>query len=103
MELISKRFLPKAAGHKLTCPNSRCVQAVKSSKPKRGKSKSSKKKVKKVEKEVDILSPAAMLNAYYICNNAAACLEFRGFAWPGSPRKRGKKGKKRAAGKQRTS
>ncbi|KFV98141.1 Small lysine-rich protein 1, partial [Fulmarus glacialis] len=67
----------------------------KSSKPKRGKGKSSKKKAKKVvkEKEVDILSPAAMLNAYYICHNAAACLEFRGFPWPGAPKKKGKKGK----------
>ena len=69
------------------------LQAVKSSKPKRGKGKSSKKKAKKVVKEVDILSPAAMLNAYYICHNAPACLEFRGFSWPGSPKKKGKKRK----------
>ncbi|KAM6419509.1 small lysine-rich protein 1 isoform 2-T2 [Pluvialis apricaria] len=102
MELISKRFLPKAAGRKLTSPNSCCVQAVKSSKPKRGKGKSSKKKAKKVVKEVDILSPAAMLNAYYICHNAPACLEFRGFPWPGSPKKKGKKGKNRVAEKPRT-
>ncbi|XP_037244233.1 small lysine-rich protein 1 isoform X1 [Falco rusticolus] len=68
-------------------------QAVKSSKPKRGKGKSSKKKGKKMAKEVDILSPAAMLNAYYICHNAPACLAFRGFPWPGSPKKKGKKGK----------
>ncbi|XP_040450827.1 small lysine-rich protein 1 isoform X1 [Falco naumanni] len=66
--------------------------AVKSSKPKRGKGKSSKKKRKKMAKEVDILSPAAMLNAYYICHNAPACLAFRGFPWPGSPKKKGKKG-----------
>ncbi|KAG5267104.1 hypothetical protein AALO_G00218040 [Alosa alosa] len=29
--------------------------------------------------EVDILSPAAMKNAYYISHNAMDCLEFRGF------------------------
>ncbi|CAN0019193.1 unnamed protein product [Bubo scandiacus] len=67
--------------------------AAKSRKPKRGKGKSSKKKAKKVVKEVDILSPAAMLNAYYICHNAPAFLEFRGFPWPGSPKKKGKKRK----------
>ncbi|KAM6419508.1 small lysine-rich protein 1 isoform 1-T1 [Pluvialis apricaria] len=78
------------------------LSAVKSSKPKRGKGKSSKKKAKKVVKEVDILSPAAMLNAYYICHNAPACLEFRGFPWPGSPKKKGKKGKNRVAEKPRT-
>ncbi|XP_074023877.1 small lysine-rich protein 1 [Numenius arquata] len=81
------------------CCEERPGRAVKSSKRKRGKGKSSEKKAKKVEKEVDILSPAAMLNAYYICHNAAACLEFRGFTWPGSPKKKGKKGKKRVAGK----
>ncbi|XP_074757748.1 small lysine-rich protein 1 isoform X1 [Athene noctua] len=74
------------------------TQAAKSRKPKRGKGKGSKKKAKKVVKEVDLLSPAAMLNAYYICHNAPAFLEFRGFPWPGSPRKKGKKRK----GMQRT-
>ncbi|XP_028940524.1 small lysine-rich protein 1, partial [Antrostomus carolinensis] len=67
--------------------------AAKSSKPKRGKGKGTKKKGKKVAKEVDILSPAAMLNAYYICHNAPACLESRGFSWPGSTKKKGKKRK----------
>ncbi|KFV52813.1 Small lysine-rich protein 1, partial [Tyto alba] len=65
----------------------------KSRKPKGGKGKISKKKAKKVVKEVDILSPAAMLNAYYICHNAPAFLEFRGFPWPGSTKKKGKKRK----------
>nr|XP_027317537.1 small lysine-rich protein 1 [Anas platyrhynchos]XP_027317542.1 small lysine-rich protein 1 [Anas platyrhynchos]XP_027317549.1 small lysine-rich protein 1 [Anas platyrhynchos]XP_027317558.1 small lysine-rich protein 1 [Anas platyrhynchos]XP_027317564.1 small lysine-rich protein 1 [Anas platyrhynchos]XP_038043063.1 small lysine-rich protein 1 [Anas platyrhynchos] len=65
--------------------------AGKSSKPKRAKGKSSKKKGKKAVKDVDILSPAAMLNAYYVCHNAPACLELRGFPWPGSPKKKGKK------------
>lgn len=67
--------------------------AGKSSKPKRGKGKSSKKKTKKVVKDVDILSPAAMLNAHYICHNVPACLELRGFPWPGSPKKKGKRRK----------
>ncbi|KAM8820178.1 small lysine-rich protein 1 [Eudromia elegans] len=69
------------------------AMVVKGSKPKRGKGKGSKKKTKKVTKEVDVLSPAAMLNAYYVCHNAPACLELRGFSWPGSPKKKGKKGK----------
>ncbi|KFO85284.1 Small lysine-rich protein 1, partial [Buceros rhinoceros silvestris] len=68
-------------------------QAAKGSKPKRGKGKAPKKNVKQVVKAVDVLSPAAMLNAYYICHNAAACLAFRGFPWPGSPKKKGKKRK----------
>ncbi|OXB69791.1 UNVERIFIED_CONTAM: hypothetical protein H355_005187 [Colinus virginianus] len=67
--------------------------AGKSSKPKRGKGKSPQKKVKKVVKDVDILSPDAMLNANYICHNVPACLEFRGFPWPGSPKKKGKRRK----------
>ncbi|KFQ25085.1 Small lysine-rich protein 1, partial [Mesitornis unicolor] len=62
----------------------------KSKKPKRCNDKGSKKKEEK--EEVDILSPGAMLNAYYVCHNAAACLEIRGFPWPGSSKKK-KKGK----------
>ncbi|XP_016853499.2 small lysine-rich protein 1 [Anolis carolinensis] len=57
------------------------------------KGKGKGKKGKKGAVEVDILSPAAMLNLYYIAHNAAAGLEFRGFPWPGSPKR--KKGKKR--------
>ncbi|XP_063164163.1 small lysine-rich protein 1 [Candoia aspera] len=56
----------------------------------KGKGKSGKKS-KKAAVEVDILSPTAMLNLYYIAHNAAACLEFRGFPWPGSLKKKGKK------------
>ncbi|CAM2098725.1 unnamed protein product [Caretta caretta] len=67
--------------------------AGKGGKSTRSKSKGSPKKTKKPVSEVDILSPAAMLNAYYISHNAAACLEFRGFNWPDSPKKKGKKGK----------
>ncbi|XP_056604986.1 small lysine-rich protein 1 [Triplophysa dalaica] len=44
---------------------------------------------------VDILSPAAMENIYYISHNAVDCLEFRGFGWPRTSRKNSKKGKKR--------
>ncbi|XP_026545009.1 small lysine-rich protein 1 [Notechis scutatus] len=58
----------------------------------KGKGKGGKKS-KKAVVEVDILSPAAMLNLYYIAHNAAACLEFRGFPWPGSLKKKGKKKK----------
>ncbi|XP_039251458.2 uncharacterized protein LOC120328934 isoform X2 [Styela clava] len=45
--------------------------------------------------EIDILSQAAMENAYFICHNAVDCLEKRGFSWPaGGGKKGGKKGKK---------
>ncbi|XP_069317765.1 small lysine-rich protein 1 [Eulemur rufifrons] len=53
----------------------------------RGKSRGRKQK----KPDVDILSPAAMLNLYYIAHNAADCLYLRGFQWPGAPK--GKKGK----------
>lgn len=46
---------------------------------------------KQKKPEVDILSPAAMLNLYYIAHNVADCLRMRGFRWPGAPKaKRGK-------------
>ncbi|XP_077196522.1 small lysine-rich protein 1 [Paroedura picta] len=61
----------------------------------KGKGKGKGKKSKKAAAEVDILSPAAMLNAYYIAHNAAACLEFRGFPWSGSLKKKGKAGKRK--------
>ncbi|XP_073520606.1 small lysine-rich protein 1 [Phyllobates terribilis] len=63
-----------------------------SSKSRKGKKS---KKSKQPKPEVDILSPAAMLNAYYISHNAVDCLEFRGFSWSGAPKKKGKKGKKK--------
>ncbi|XP_040271683.1 small lysine-rich protein 1 [Bufo bufo] len=59
----------------------------------KGKKSKKSKKSKEPKPEVDILSPAAMLNAYYISHNAVDCLEFRGFGWSGAPKKKGKKGK----------
>lgn len=61
----------------------------------KAKGKGKGKKSKKSPAEVDILSPAAMLNVYYIAHNAAACLEFRGFPWSGSPKKKGKGAKRK--------
>lgn len=49
---------------------------------------------------VDILSPAAMENAYYISHNAVDCLEFRGFGWPQAPKKKGKGVKKKQKSKK---
>uniref|UniRef100_A0A8C1EB89 Small lysine rich protein 1 n=2 Tax=Cyprinus carpio TaxID=7962 RepID=A0A8C1EB89_CYPCA len=49
--------------------------------------------------DVDILSPAAMENVYYISHNAVDCLEFRGFGWTGATKKKGKKGKKQKSKK----
>ncbi|EHB08646.1 hypothetical protein GW7_16789 [Heterocephalus glaber] len=60
-------------------------------KGKRGKGLGKPRGKKQKKPEVDILSPAAMLNLYYIAHNAADCLQLRGFRWPGAPR--GKRGK----------
>lgn len=66
------------------------------------KKRSSKKRsvsAKSTKTDVDILSPAAMENIYYISHNAVDCLEFRGFGWPGATKKKGKKGKKQKSKK----
>ncbi|XP_053364499.1 small lysine-rich protein 1 [Clarias gariepinus] len=43
---------------------------------------------------VDILSPAARENVYYIAHNAVDCLDFRGFGWSEVTKKKGKGRKK---------
>ncbi|XP_067915872.1 small lysine-rich protein 1 [Heterodontus francisci] len=58
---------------------------------KKKKKKDKKEKGSKVETEVDILSPAAMFNLYYISHNVAASLAFRGFDWPGRAKKKGRR------------
>ncbi|CAF0786072.1 unnamed protein product [Adineta steineri] len=60
---------------------------------KKGKSKS--KKVAEVRPEIDILSPAAVINSYYICHDVTDCLTARGFGWEGAKKKGKKKGKKK--------
>ncbi|XP_029773912.1 small lysine-rich protein 1 [Suricata suricatta] len=60
-------------------------------KGKRGKGPDRSQEKKPKKPEVDILSPAAMLNLYYIAHNVADCLHLRGFPWPGAPKS--KKGK----------
>ncbi|XP_067861490.1 small lysine-rich protein 1 [Heptranchias perlo] len=60
-------------------------------KGKRGKRGKKKEKSSKSKIEVDMLSPAAMFNLYYISHDVAACLAFRGFQWPGKAKKKGKK------------
>uniref|UniRef100_A0A8D2AX96 Small lysine rich protein 1 n=1 Tax=Sciurus vulgaris TaxID=55149 RepID=A0A8D2AX96_SCIVU len=60
-------------------------------KGKKGKGQSKSRGKKPRKPEVDIFSPAAMLNLYYIAHNVADCLQLRGFRWPGAPK--GKKGK----------
>ncbi|XP_061107843.1 small lysine-rich protein 1 [Conger conger] len=79
-------------------PKARKSKSHSAGQAKKGKRKGSTKKrsasAKSVQKEVDILSPAAMENAYYISHNAMDCLEFRGFGWPGATKK-GKKGTKK--------
>nr|XP_046235452.1 small lysine-rich protein 1 [Scatophagus argus] len=63
--------------------------AKKSGSPKTPKKRST--SAKSTKTEVDILSPAAMENVYYISHNAVDCLEFRGFGWPHSKKKKKKK------------
>ncbi|XP_070281140.1 small lysine-rich protein 1 [Myotis yumanensis] len=60
-------------------------------KGKKGKGRAKSRGKKQKKQEVDILSPAAMLNLYYIAHSAADCLHLRGFRWPGDPK--AKKGK----------
>ncbi|XP_041058231.1 small lysine-rich protein 1 [Carcharodon carcharias] len=72
------------------------AQSASSKKGKGGKKgaggrKKKKKDKKEKETEVDILSPAAMFNLYYISHNVTDSLSFRGFAWPGSPKKKGRR------------
>ncbi|XP_054420193.1 small lysine-rich protein 1 [Pteronotus mesoamericanus] len=57
----------------------------------KGRNKSAVKKQKKPE--ADILSPAAMLNLYYIAHNVADCLHMRGFRWPGASKSKKEKSK----------
>ncbi|XP_057638793.1 small lysine-rich protein 1 [Chionomys nivalis] len=57
----------------------------------RAKSFGKKQKQKPKKLEADILSPAAMLNLYYIAHNVADCLYLRGYPWPGATK--GRKGK----------
>ncbi|CAF0755526.1 unnamed protein product [Adineta steineri] len=63
----------------------------------RGKSSSPKRKARAksaiARPEIDVLSPASVINAYYICHDVADCLDARGFAWEGA--KKGKKKKKK--------
>nr|XP_023494568.1 small lysine-rich protein 1 [Equus caballus] len=73
----------------LTCSTEKGVTMPGKEKRGTGRGKSHGKKQKKPE--VDILSPAAMLNLYYIAHNVADCLQLRGFRWPGAPK--AKKGK----------
>ncbi|XP_037693506.1 small lysine-rich protein 1 isoform X2 [Choloepus didactylus] len=64
-------------------------------KGKRGKGRGKSRGKKPKKPEVDILSPAAMLNLHCIAHNVADCLQLRGFRWPGAPK--GKKGKKKTS------
>ena len=47
-----------------------------------------------VRPEVDILSQAAVINAYYISHDVTDCLGARGFPWDGAKKGRKKKKKK---------
>uniref|UniRef100_A0A4W4DRS8 Small lysine rich protein 1 n=1 Tax=Electrophorus electricus TaxID=8005 RepID=A0A4W4DRS8_ELEEL len=71
-----------------------CAKSRKKS-VKKQPSKKSSASAKSTQPEVDILSPAAVENAYYISHNAVDCLEFRGFGWPAAAKKKGKKQKKK--------
>ncbi|XP_039716519.1 small lysine-rich protein 1 [Pteropus medius] len=79
------------AGLRPTAGRQAPVSRQQPGKGKRGKSRNLPHGKKQKKPEVDILSPAAMLNLYYIAHNVADCLRMRGFRWPGAPKtKRGK-------------
>ena len=69
--------------------------------PKRKKSgkKSAKSRgasAKSTTRDVDVLSPAAMENLYFIAHGPVDALEMRGYGWDaGGGKKKGKKGKKK--------
>lgn len=89
--LYEKKALIMPSGSKKSRPQS--ARAASKSKRKRSSKKRS-VSAKASKTDVDILSPAAMENVYYISHNAVDCLEFRGFGWPGATKKKGKKSKK---------
>ncbi|KAJ8262253.1 hypothetical protein GJAV_G00164330 [Gymnothorax javanicus] len=78
--------MPKKAKKSTSHSAGPAKKGKRKSSPKKGSSTSSSTK-----REVDILSPPAMENAYYISHNAVDCLQFRGFTWPGASKKKGKK------------
>ncbi|XP_073919461.1 small lysine-rich protein 1 isoform X1 [Castor canadensis] len=74
------------------CLGGWCLSPSLDCKGKKGKGRGRSRRKKQRKPEADILSPAAMLNLYYIAHNGADCLHLRGFPWPGAPK--GKKGRK---------
>ena len=60
---------------------------------KKGKKSASTEKIEKPP--VDMLSPVAMENLYFIAHGAPEALVLRGFGWENAPKKKGKKGKKK--------
>ncbi|KAK2494902.1 hypothetical protein MC885_017582 [Smutsia gigantea] len=78
--LAGAHYLPRALA---ACGSKSTGAELGKGKRGKGRAKSHGKKQKKPE--VDILSPAAMLNLYYIAHNVADCLHLRGFRWPGFP------------------
>lgn len=91
---------PQPAGHKSgkvrKSGKSRSRSRGASSSPSRKGGKKGGKKSRspsplKTKRDVDLLSPDAMVNGYYIAHNAPQFLGFRGFGWEAG----GKKGKKK--------
>lgn len=100
--LYTSRF-PQPAGHKSgkvrKSGKSRSRSRGSSRSPSRKGGKKSGKKSRspspsKTKKDVDLLSPDAMVNGYYIAHNAPQFLGYRGFGWD-----TGAKGKKKKKGK----
>ena len=76
--------------------SSRSKSRSKSRSPSRkGGKKSARKGSSKSVKDVDLMSPAAMSNAYYVCHNAVDFLNARGFGWEGASKKKKGKGKRK--------
>ncbi|XP_011611799.1 small lysine-rich protein 1 [Takifugu rubripes] len=90
MDHFSPRFIMPTKPRKSTPHSSKPAKKPRDAKaPKKGPSGA-----KSAPKEVDIFSPAAMENLYYISHNAVDCLTFRGFGWSQAKSKKKKKGSK---------
>ncbi|CAF0762071.1 unnamed protein product [Didymodactylos carnosus] len=76
--------------------SAKSARAASSSPKRQGSKKRSKSAVESRNTQVDILSPAAIINAYYICHNVADCLDARGFPWEGAKKTKKKKKKKKS-------
>lgn len=80
-------------GKKAFSRSAKALPRGRSKSPKKGGKKKSRSASPTARKPVDLMSPAAMSNAYYIAHGPVDFLEIRGFGWPDAPKGKKKKGK----------